>query len=352
MAVKESEQKNRNLLGYKFFLYLEESDSFKIIRIVKVYNNGQVMIEDEETKERSKTTPEILAETGYTPLDPPGIIAASVVEIQNRDGSVDKDVILTFTKKIHIIMTNRLPLVVCRQSVTDIFYSMLADDTNHPYVGVSVSQRTCPGNFEFENFLACSEIEYSQVIHTYMDDEPEDILSILNLSKYDQVLADLYERHVKAKGDPSLFLRKADDGWCRDLATLIESNNFWIDIDQEFDIVTVDFDLDEHIIEKKTAVGTTVNSLDNDAVIFFSNTFKLNITDTVIVPYWYDINLADYSQTNYLMIKSAKTKKIYFMTYMVDGEFIETDLTEIAERERIAATLNLHIYDKYGKSKR
>ena len=341
MSEKEKNKKVINLLGYKFFRYPnDESDEYEIVRIVKTYETGRVMIEDKD-KNRMKTTPEEMQKEGWQPLDAPGVITASIVDVNGQ-----KDVIVTFTKRIHLLTMSRLPLVICRQSVTDIFYSMLTESENNPYVGVSISTDTCPANVNYENFLACSEIEFSQIIHTYLDDTLEDLLNILNLAKFDAVLYDLFKAHVDHK-DPLLIVRSADDGWCRDLRTLLTTNNFWIDVDQQLGISTVQFDLDEHIIEKVAPSGMKCLSLDLPCTQFFSRTYKLNITETLIIEYGYDINLGDYSNNNYMLVKSAKTNKLYLMVYLLDGAYIETDLEEIEERKHIGDTLRLEIYNKY-----
>ena len=319
----------------------QEKDTIvEMIRVSRQYANGMIRILREDGSE-DKTTKEDLAEEGWIPLLPHGVVTTSVVELKGN-----RDVIVSMATMNDLSITG-VPRVVCRQSVTDFFYSMLSTTEEHDYVGVSTSVETCPANVPFEQLMMCDSILFSEMVNIYLDDNLDDIIPLITCSKYDEVLSKLYDRHVKSAGKPFLSLKSTDKGWCKTLPELLKINNFWIDVDQAFHISTVDFDLDEHIVEKGAVDGITQQGLDEDTIAFFSSTYRINITDTIIIDYGYDINLADYNNINYLLIKSSVTKKTYFMRYLVDGEYIETDLKAQAELDHIAATMGLTVYNKY-----
>lgn len=337
-------QKNLNYLGYKLFRFPEEEEKAQICRCVRAYNNGQVMIRFHDGVKK-KTTIDEMKENGWEVLSAPGLLTASIITIHGSN-----DVVVTFHKPDILLEKTHLPAVICRQSVTDFFYSFLSGDEHHPHVGVSVSQKTCPVNIPFEQLLVCDEINYSVVAHTYLDDTIEDMLELVNQSKFDDVLRKLFERHIKGK-EPLLSIRSIVNGWCSNLKMLLVSNNFLVDVDQEFNISTVDFDVENYLIEKNDVSGKRYFSFDQEATLFFMRNYKINITDNYVILYGYDIDFSDYQNTHYLLVRSC-TGKVYMMIYLCDGEYVETDL-EIAEQEKqIAASLNLHVYNKYGKNKK
>lgn len=335
----EKDRTNKNVLGYKYFRFVDDSnEEFELLRVVKIYNNDQVLIEKDG--EKFKSTVSKLTDMGWRPIKPDGVITASVVKFGDS-----KDVVVTMIKRDEVGVRD-LPAVVCRQSVTDIFYSMLTQTEENPYVGISISQRDCPGNFNFRDFLLIEDIEFTQVANIYRDDNLADLLNLLNLVRYNDVLYKLFEEHVAAINQPTAIYKKAVDGWCKSLNILLEINNFWLDVEQELDICAVNFDVDKYLVKKDDPSGEKYNSFNPEATQFLSSTYKINIGDTIVEPWGYDIDLSQYTKANYMFIKS-NTGKTYFMVYTVAGTYVELDLERIQERNNIRSALGLAVNNKY-----
>lgn len=331
----EKERTNKNVLGYKYFRFIDDTDNFELLRVIKIYNNDQIMVEKDGTK--FKTSISGLTDTGWRPIKPDGIVTASIVKFGDS-----KDVIVTMIKRNDVGLRD-LPAVVCRQSITDIFYNLLTQTENNPYVGLSVSQRDCPGNFKFRDFLVIEDIIFTQVANIYRDDNLSDLLNLLNLPKFDEVLYKLFEEHIAAIQQPTAIYKRAVDGWCKNLNTLLESNNFWLDVDQELDVAMVNFDVDKYLVEKEDPTGESYQSLNQEATTFFCQTYKLNIVDTIVESWGYDIDLSEFSHSNYMVIKSTVTGKTYFMVYIVNGTYVELDLEKIKEQNDIRSKLGLAV---------
>ena len=332
------------MLGNKLFKKNSNED-FEVIRITKVYNPDKVKVTYSDGTSEKKTLKEIAKEE-YTILGSIGVITFSIVEIGNN-----KDVIVTLLRRADAAVGMNVPCVVCRQSITDFFYSILATEYDHGMVGVSVSDRTCPSNIEYAQTLACDNIIFSHMIHIYYDDTIDSVLECVNQIKFNDVLYELYTKHIEASGnDPKLKLRDCDKGWCKNIRLLLIQNNFWIDVDQAFGITDVDFDLNNYIIEKKDENNKSYNSLGSDVLLFFSSTFKLNIVDCIIIEYDYDIDFSEYRNENYVLIRDS-TEKLYLMVYLIDGAYLEQDLYIKNEKENLGRSLGLKIYDKYKNQK-
>jgi hypothetical protein len=328
------------MLGLKLFKQKENSDDFDIIRVTRIYNTEKVRVTDSEGNNIKKTLEEIRDE-GYTVLQSIGVVSFSTVTIGKNS-----DVIVTLLRRVDALTGLTVPCVICRQSVTDFFYNILAQEYDHGMVGVSVSDKTCPSNIEYAQLLACNDITYSDMVNIYYDDTIDSLLQCINEVKFNDVLRELYSKHVEAVNNPILKLKKFDSGWCTDIKTLLVSNNFWIDVDQAFNITDVDIDLDNYIIEKKDEAGMAYESLKPEVLKFFSHTFEINMVDCIITPYGYDIDLGEYHNENYVLIRDSK-EKLYIVVYRVEGAYLEQDIAIQKEKEHLADSLGLKIFNKY-----
>lgn len=190
------------------------------------------------------------------------------------------------------------------------------------------------------------------MVNIYYDDTIDSVLQCVNQVKFNDVLRGLYDKHVEASGgDPKLKFKDSDKGWCKTLKLLLIQNNFWIDVDQAFEITDVDFNLNNYIIEKKDESGKLYNSLNSEALSFFSSTFQINMVDSIIIEYGYDIDLSEYRNENYVLIRDV-TEKLYLMVYLVNGTYLEQDLAIKKEKENIGRFLGLRIYNKYKESQK
>ena len=343
-------------VGYKLFKELE--DSIEIIRIIKVrkYKDGgipaEITIRDEGTGEIRKIRTDCLKD--YTPLEPDGYLTFNIVNIMDNQRRVSKDVIVTASKILNIKVGDLFPFAICRQSITDIFYNLLCKDESEMITGLAINQNSCPANFDFRIMLACDNIEYSEHVNIYRSDLIEDILSMIKVNKFDEVLKDLFSMHAKAAKDPSINFKQHDKGWCKNLKTLIKENNFQNDINEMLGITDVDFEIDKYTCEKPLFIdgeekGTFTSCID-DLRLWLSSIYKLNISECTFLEYGHDINLADFNDARYLLLRD-KTSKLYLVVYTCEGEYLESDLNSEACKKDFSSEFRLNFYNKYNHIK-
>lgn len=330
------------MLGLKMFK--DEGDGkYKIIRITSILPKDRVKVIVEDTGKELVQSVKSLSLLGYKILESIGVITFNIIKVRENE-----DVVVTLVRKTDIKMGLSAPCVICRQSVTDFFYNLLSNVEDHGFVGVSVSERTCPTNINYSHLLACDDIVHSNMVNIYYDDTIDSVLKCIPIGKFNSTLTTLFNKHAKASGNPTVKLKKEDKGWCRDIKDLLVMNNFWIDVDQAYQITDVDFKIDEHIVEKKDEAGATYNSFTPDVMRFLSSTFQINIVDTIVVEYYYDIDLSEYHNENYVMLRDSE-EKLYLVTYLISGQYLEQDLAIAEEKKHLAESYRLKIYSKYNE---
>lgn len=328
------------MLGKKFFKSISDDD-FETIRITRILGPDKVKISSDKGEDRKVLFSELIE--NYTGITPTAILTFSIVKVKEND-----DVIVTMTRKADINIGESAPCVICRQSVTDFFYSIISNSVDHTQVGVSASTRTCPPNIEYANLLLCDSIELTDIVNMYYDDTIDSILKCVRVVRFDDVLRSLYDKHVKHIGLPILSTKNYHEGWTTKLELLLKSNNFWIDVDQAFGITDVDFDIENHIITKKDAKDQEYYSLDNEVLAFLCSTFQLNMVDSIVIEYDYDIDFSEYHNQSYVLIRDKK-EKLYLVVYLIQGTYLEQDLTIQEEMKHFADQYRLKIYNKYSK---
>ncbi len=338
------------MLGYK--LYKENEDGeFEVYRITSIYpKNNMVRVTADKNCKDMKYSKKIELDhikDEYSALAPVGLLTFSVVKVGEN-----KDVVVTFSKMIDLKINGTItPVVVCRQSINDFFYTMIATQENHSQVGVSVTINDCPANIGFANMLLCDSIEYSEIVNVYYDDTIDSVLKCIHVLEYNKVLLTLYSKHINSLDPTKQAIFKKRDyctGWCTNLKQLLTTNNFWIDVDQVLGVHNVDFEIQNYIVEKTDESEKNYYSLTDDTLYFFSKTFDQNITNCIIIEYDYDINLGDYHNESYMMVRD-KVNKLYLMVYLTDGKKFEEDIAREKEREHIADQYRLKVYNKYNQ---
>lgn len=337
-----SKKEINKYLGYKFFKELDDG-TFEVIRLIRIYPfNNKVGIINLETGTKKSLSFELLK--GYTPLEPYGFAAFTRVIVNNGDMK-QKDVMVTLYRLLDIKLDINEPYAICRQSITDFFYNLVADDLHHDIVGVSVTRDNCPPNIPYHLVAACDEVERYEMVNFYLDDTVKDILTCINQEYYNEALKECFDLHIKESKKFLLSNKPSVDGWCQTLETLLKENNFITDMDSLRDIAALDFNLSDYLLkEKKNDVE--VDKLNPEALDFFRNTFKVNTIDTIVVKFDYDIDLADFKNTNYTLIRDNQDT-LYIVSYLVDGEYFEKDLEEEQEKTDVTTKLRLAFYNKY-----
>lgn len=341
------------MIGVKIFKELEDGtiELYRIMNVKKYKDSGNpssISVRNEETGEMIKIRTDELKE--YTPLESDGMITFNIVKMKDSEGKLTKDVVVTITKALNIKIGDPIPFAVCRQSITDVFYNLLISDENQMMTGLAVNQNDCPSNFDFRYMLACDGIDFSECINIYRTDTLNDIYYLINKKKYDAILEDLYMKHVDASKNPTALFKKSDRGWCKDLETLLKENNFQADIDEMFGITEVEFTVADYLKEaelpNREKYTTVVTSLKE----WLSVTYKLAINDLTVLVYDHDIDLADFNQARYFLIRDS-LDVLYLFVYTLSGEYYEKDLEEEANKKDFSTKFRLKFYNKYNVNK-
>lgn len=347
--------KSSTMLGYKL-VKINEDESVHMIRIVGMKlgyklsrdKHAKAMtVYDYDTKETSEWRIEDFKD--YAPLEPDATLTVSIATVNDGQVSV-KDVIVTASRFIDMKMS-MVPYVVCRQNVTDVFYNLLSQSTENNMVGMSCNKDTCPVGMDFRIMLAANNISNHILVNFYRTDTLEDVLKLFNHKKYDEVLKDLYIRHCKTIKDTKALFKSEDHGWCKDLNTLLESNGFKTDINQMLGITDVDFDMSNYIIEKDLPGkdGEKYNSLTDDLIAWLSSIYKVNITDITILKFDHDIDLVEFKESRYFLIRD-NTTTLYLLVYNENGEKFEADLDAMDKQYDFSTKFKLDFFSKYNNS--
>jgi hypothetical protein len=337
-------KKIKAYLGYKFYKENEDK-SITIYRLIRINSfRGKLILRNEETKAKVSMTLEELQK--YTPLEPYGQLAFSHVLLYGNDPAhPQQDVMVMLYRYIELKMGDYTPYAICRQSVTDFFANLIGNDPDKltSLVGTSVTRDNCPPNIDYRFLAACDEVLFSEVVNYYLDDTVESILDCVSLIIFNKALEDTFNEHIAAVGNFVASKAESIDGWCKNLKALLKENNFAVDLNCIRDITAVDFNMDEYLILNDNGS----QSLNHECLRFFDYVFKVNATNTVVIKYDYDIDMAEFNHNNYTKIMDKKNN-LYIVVYTVDGEYIEEDLNDKSKESPIGDKLRLAFYNKYA----
>ena len=353
-VAEKTDKKISKYLGYKFFKNKEGSDTdVNLVRITGIsdYNN-EITITDLDTNKSSKVKFEDLK--SYTPLEPVGFVSFSKVGMKDKNGRMNKDIIVSLYRMLDIKLNINEPYAICRQSINDFFYAIIAPNPDHELAGVCCSRENCPEGMPYYAMAACDEVEDFTIVNFYLDDTILNLLDFINKDKYDKVLNALYVDHMRSlnpaysvKGDQ----RKSHDGWCRNLEMLLTENNVQTDMDAMRNITSVDFDVEEYLDKKVEKDDIEVNYLKPELLKFISNTFRINIKpNAMALKFDVDIDLGDFNNINYVLIRDNKNNT-YVISYVLDGEFREAELIDEENTLSGIDKLRIQFYNKYHDQK-
>ena len=286
--------------GSKFFRFVD--DQLEIVRVYKVDEKKQAVKYFTANKEKKSMSVDYLL-NNYKRLAPDGMIIISVV----MTGEV-RDVIVAL-KNLRTNVGN-LPDVVCRQGIYDVFSHITNRDENNVYVGISISQDTCPADINFQDTLACtSKKDDSELpIFVYLDDSLDDILSLFSSKRYDDAIK---ECSLSLQGS---IKEKNIIGTTMSLRELLEHNNFMYDFRKCFKIMEVPFHIE---VESE--------QLSNENILYMEKEMQINIMETYIVEYSREIDLKSIKRDYVLVVSAAdKFDKVYICGYdAADGKYVQ-----------------------------
>ena len=86
----------------------------------------------------------------------------------------------------------------------------------------------------------------------------------------------------------------------------------------------------------------------SELTLFFDYTFKVNAVDTRVIKYDNTVNLGDFNNENYYLIRDS-VNSLYIIVYLVEGEYLESQLEERMNTLSVSDKLRLSYYNKYSK---
>lgn len=344
--MSKTDKKINKYRGYKFYK-VDENDKVDIIRIVDIEEfNDKVLIKKEDGSKKSIT---IGALKDYTPLEPTGFVMFTRVLMGNDPMTAVDDIIVSLYRLLDVKLDMNEPYAICRQNITDFFYNLIATEEDHGQVGVSVSRDNCPTNIPYQTLAVCDSVINSVMVNFYIDDVIDDLLECigkLELEKIDRLLTNNYIVHMKHENPmyiSNLDDRLSDKGWCKTLGVLLTENNFLTDMDTMRNITALDFNLENYLNKEEDGVY----SFNNIMLLFFNQTFKINAVKTMVIEYDYDINLGEFNNSHYVLLRD-KENKLYVVVYTVNGEYLEKDLEEEYNKLGVSDRLRLAYFNKYS----
>ena len=331
-------------LGYKMYK-INEDDSVTMIRIIKVheYNDFVDYIDTNTNEVKEKVKIDELK--GYTPLDPIGCVLIMKVGIVDpADGSMQFDVITACYRLIDLKLGVNEPYAICRQSINDFFASVMYPDKN--IAGVSVTRDNHPAEIDYRLMVSASTVYCKDMIHIYYEDTIKDILKCAtNLKKYDSVLKRLQEEYVESMGLLNRDKKASINGWCKDLESLLNDNNFENDLDSMRSIEAVDFNISEHLVDYKIG-DKEVKGFDPVVTEFMRVTFQIPVVSTIVLEYDHDIDMAEFNNTNFIKLRD-NTDTLYIAVFRCEGEYLTKELEEWKNKKDISDEIRITFYNKY-----
>ena len=318
------------LLGAKYYRY-DNNDNIEVIRVYK-YNESEVKVyldNDKETKMKMSIAD---LEEKYMRLNPHAIVNFCIAKL--KDGKLD-DVIVTVHRMSDLMSNEPTPYCVCRQNITDIFANQIRI-SDKLYVGCCMSLDTCPPDIDYRIMIACDGMEKCINVCAYMDDTLDGILSFVKVKDFDNTLQSLFVDHVNAvvKNEPTLTMMKdrmmkleSYDGYCKTLRLLLEQNNFMYDFYQAFKIIPID----EAVTFNEAGV------VSDNIVEIISDLYEVNISSTLCMEYWYDIDL-DNIQNSYVLVMD-KNNKLFVIAYVSSGPK-HINIEDVESDENIEKLIN------------
>ena len=287
---------NTIFVGDKFYKTIDNKTV--IVRVVKI-NNSKITVSLGDNK--FNISNEILL-NDYTKLRHHGSIFFSIVSLQGDN----KDVMISFFRRDD---EGHLPYAVCRQNMENIFMSrasLMREELNGIfYLGVSMSQDTCPEDIDYNMILTCSGVCHSQRINIYMDDTFEDICNLIQKQKkYDDILSNLYDKtagsHVQ--------------GVSRDIISLMKDTIFMGDVMKGFGI---------YILQDIIEVNGYQLAYEQKRIL--EKELNVEMKQTYVVPFDYTVNIHDIKRS-YVLVKDM-TERLHIVAYD-KGDYIKTDIAE------------------------
>ena len=338
--------KHKSLVGTEFYREIEDGNISKI-RILKTYNTPDkemVTAIDLLTKIKWNEDIEELSKV-YKPITAQGMLMISSV-LANNTG----DVIVAAYLMDQVRSGKMTPFCVCRQNIVDLYYNIMIKDESEMIAGMSMNILNVPQGFNYGYMILSDKVVRTDTIMIYRDDTIENLLDLfreaLDLDRYDLVLKDSYTTHCK--DFPEAMFREEHQGWCKNLKKLLVENNFQSDLDQMFGITTVEFNINDYLVETKVTEDSEDSylTITEELKYWLSYLYKLNINKVYVIPFDNDIDFDDLKQSRYFIFRDSDNQ-LFIFAYTLDGEYKEAELEEKDKQLDFSTKFRIHYLDKY-----
>ena len=268
----------------------------------------------------------------WTPLESDGVLFVGHATIVAANNKLDDIIAVYFDKN------DDTPKVIARQSLIDIYASMLSPNTSK--VGFSVTKESCPSPYSMSSFMLVNSIDYGFFMSLYKVDTVDFIKKLYDfnrrwnfhnvdwikaLDSIDKVFSTLRDNRLlycsrNIKGFNTTRFKEENlpvDGFCPDFKSFASSVGLFDDINTVMGIGRVDFELEN---------DKTLNKEEMQLISLIYGGVK--ICKTVVAKYSFDIDLEEIKM-NYFLIMDSKNE-LYIVGYTTD----ETEVT-VAELEEV-----------------
>lgn len=278
---------NNIFCGTKYYRYI--NSKLEVIRI-KFYNSKKEnvkYVKDGDTDILTMSCEYL--NNNYKRLKPDAVGIISIVK--NND---TKDVIVAISK-------DNKPFIVCRQCIQDVFSTLSDPNSGIIYVGMSISEDTCPPGVNFKSIVSCTKLLFSLPIAIYIGDNIDSILDILPSSKkFDNAINECSNKLLEMYGNRCTLY-----GLTKSLKELLETHNFMYDVRRLFNIVDIPFAIAEDDVE------LTISNRDA-----LSRELGVDIYKTYIIKYDKTIDMSKIVR-DYVLVSSIENefKDVYICGY-------------------------------------
>lgn len=273
-----------------------------LLRLYKVKSKNTFLLKD---KQMNKVVLSKKQLEEFSMLEPDGLIIHTLASDPYQ--GVDTLCLLYRMKDIDDDVS--YPYAVCRQNIIDPFETLLNNDPNTIYVGVSISKDTAPADFDYKSVCMASGIRDQRINFVYKDDKLEDLMSFIN--------EEIYDKTLKIISD---YMSDSDEakykGFVNSYRSLLIDNDFMYDFKRAFDIIRLNLTIDTSI-NSWTDEGIYKISL-NEIYILESLT-KHQVVDPILIKYDMTIDLSEIKRS-YILFEDLN-KELYIVSYD-KGEYV------------------------------
>jgi hypothetical protein len=207
------------------------------------------------------------------------------------------------------------PDLILRQDILSVSKNWISG--NQTFVGDCITEATAPDKKSFTNLMDFEGIKYSASVALYIDDTLDDIKKLLDqvkFKRFDNLLKEMKRNH----SNPTVI------GYCSDLITLMEENNFIANYRSIFNIAQLDFPI--KLEDNYTDDG--VITLNKKQISRFQEFIGNYATDISVLEYDKDIDISKIIRNTHMVV-SDSNQKIFIINYKI-GPTIQSEDVVVA----------------------